>query len=134
MVILDGSSDDAIRLVRTTMTAAMLEEVMRRPVLAELLNGADRSAALCVDDRQVPDLELGRRADLITDTNLQAGSAAELVRCASPGRFKSLGLSYRWTGTSPRQPAPASKLLCLSSLARWRSLTCLGKASPSAQA
>jgi phenylacetate-CoA ligase len=79
LIALTGRSDDAILLGGTTITAAMLDDVMSRPALAELLTGAYRAAAPFEDDRQFLDLELELRADLIAETNLPEVIAAEMV-------------------------------------------------------
>lgn len=79
LIALTGRSDDAILLGGTTITAAMLDDVMRRPALAELLTGAYRAAAPFEDDRQFLDLELELHENLIVDANLAGGLAAEVV-------------------------------------------------------
>lgn len=79
LIALMGRSDDAILLGGTTITAAMLDEVLRRPALAELLTGAYRAAAPFEDDRQFLDLELELQSDLVADTNLEEGIGAEVV-------------------------------------------------------
>jgi phenylacetate-CoA ligase len=79
LIALTGRSDDAILLGGTTITAAMLDDVMRRPALAELLTGAYRAAAPFEDDRQFLDLELELRPGLVVDTKQQETIGAEVV-------------------------------------------------------